>query len=330
MKSRSLLVVLVAAALTPAFASAQPYNPYYRPYGWGESYLSGFANTIQAVGDLNIKQEQARIEREKAEQAKMETRKKALDTMLYEKAYTPTYGEQAALVENQKLVRMMTTPQPLEIREGKTLNQFLPFINQLAAKGIMGPPVPLDPYMLSKINVTLGADGPNVGLLRQDPIDWPMALRNPIQKQLAPVLKKAVIAAAKNELDQDTYRYVQGLTTQLDDDFNQRYKRDMVSVSDWMVATPFLEDLKKCVQALGQPGVGRLLDGSYSARGSNVPELAMYMISNGLTFSPAAPGGEAAYRGLHNAFVGYIRAAQASSGFQIQTKLQLPKHLQPK
>ena len=42
------------------------------------------------------------------------------------------------------------SPQPLEITSGKTLNQFLPFIQRLTSKGIQGPPVPLDPYALSR------------------------------------------------------------------------------------------------------------------------------------------------------------------------------------
>ena len=51
------------------------------------------------------------------------------------------------------------------------------------------------------------------------------------------------------------------------------------------------------------------------------------MTSNGLSFAPAAPGNEAAYHGLHNAFVSYITAAEASSGFRIQTKINLPPNL---
>ena len=54
------------------------------------------------------------------------------------------------------LPQMMTTATPLEISEGKTLNVFLPFIQQLMAKGIQGPPVPLDPYALSRVGVTMG------------------------------------------------------------------------------------------------------------------------------------------------------------------------------
>ena len=45
------------------------------------------------------------------------------------------------------------------------------------------------------------------------------------------------------------------------------------------------------------------------------------MSSQGLSFAPASPGTEPAYFALHSAFVDYITAAQASSGFRVQTHL---------
>ena len=334
MTSRTWL--LLAALLVPLSAgpaSAQyPYNPYYPGggygYGWGPgSTLEGQAQVIRAVGDLTIKQEQARILREKADRAKLETRKATLNEMLYEKAMTPTYGEEKALDENRKVQRMMTTPQPLEIASGKTLNQFLPFLQRISSQGIQGPPIPLDPYALSRINVTLSTGGPNLSLLREDPISWPLGLRGPIQMKLAAVLKVAVAQATKDELDPTVYNDVQTLAKQLQEDFTRRFGADQVSASEYIVATPFLDLLTQNIFALGQPGANRILDGSYAARGSNVPELVAYMTGNGLTFAPAAPGNEAAYQGLHNAFVAYINAAQASTGFRIQTKINLPPNL---
>jgi hypothetical protein len=51
------------------------------------------------------------------------------------------------------------------------------------------------------------------------------------------------------------------------------------------------------------------------------------MTGNGLKFAPASPGNAAVYQGLQNAFVGYINAAQAASGIQIQTKISLPPNI---
>ena len=74
------------------------------------------------------------------------------------------------------------------------------------------------------------------------------------------------------------------------------------------------------VQALGRPDVNRLLDGSMAPQGSNVPELCSNMTFNGLNFAPGNPGSDAAYRALHDSFVGYIRTAQASNGIQPQMR----------
>ena len=330
-----LLAALVAAVvpLSAAPAAAQvPYNPYfpggYPGYGWGAgSAVQGQAEVIRSIGDLTLKQEESRILREKANRAKLETRKATLNEMLYEKAMTPTYGEERALDENRKVQRMMTTPMPLEITRGVTLNQFLPFIQRITSQGIQGPPVPLDPYALSRVSVTMGGNGPNLNLFRQTPISWPLGLRGPIQMKLDAALKVAITQATKDELDPTLYREVQTLTKQLRDDFTQRFQTDQASAAEYLTAVPFLDLLDANIVALGQPGINRILDGSYSARGANVPELVAYMTGNGLTFAPAAPGNESVYQGLHNAFVAYINAAQASTGFQIQTKIALPPNI---
>ena len=325
----SLVLLAVLLVSAPASAQNQPFAPV-APYvgDWGQgNALQGNAAGIDSIGQLFVYPERARIERERAAQARLDTRKRTLNEILYEKAMTPTYGEEKALDENKKVQRMMTTPSSIEIAEGKTLNQFLPFIQHLVSKGAHGPPVPLDPYALSRIAITMAENGPNVSLIRQEPISWPLPLQNPVQQKLAAVLKVAVAQATKSDLQPAIYNEVVSLQKQLSEDFTRRFQADEASAGDFLLATPFLETLEANIAALGQPGVNRLLDGSYSARGSNVPELVAYMIGNGLTFAPAAPGNEAAYHGLHNAFVSYIAAAQASSGFRIQTKLKLPTNL---
>jgi hypothetical protein len=336
-RTRLLLFAALLVPLSAGPASAQfgynPYNPGWGGgwgggWGWGAgSALQGQAEVIRAVGDLTIQQEKARIEREKANRAKLETRRATLNEMLYEKAMTPTFGELQAIDQNRIVQRMMTTPLPLEISSGRTLNQFLPFLQQISAKGIQGPPIPLDPYALARVSVTIGTGGPNLTLFRQDRISWPLGLRGPIQVKLDAALRTAIAQATKDELDPTLFNEVQTLNRQLRDDFTRRFQADQISASDWLVASPFLDLLTQNIFALGQPGANRILDGSYSARGSNVPELVAYMTGNGLTFAPAAPGNEAAYQGLHNAFVAYINAAQASTGFQIQTKINLPPNL---
>ena len=79
-------------AQNPYYPNYPPgYNPYYPP-GYTGGVLQGRAEVIRANGDLSIQYEQARIEREKALQAKLDTKKQAFDQMMYEKANTPSYA----------------------------------------------------------------------------------------------------------------------------------------------------------------------------------------------------------------------------------------------
>ena len=54
---------------------------------------------------------------------------------------------------------------PAEITSGRALNLMLPYLNGLAAQGIMGPPVPLNQELVRQINVS-GGTGQGVGMLR--------------------------------------------------------------------------------------------------------------------------------------------------------------------
>ena len=72
----------------------------YYPGGYGGFYPGavggayyGQAALVSATGELMVQREQAYQEREKANQAKLETKKKAFEAMMYEKANTATLTE---------------------------------------------------------------------------------------------------------------------------------------------------------------------------------------------------------------------------------------------
>lgn len=324
----ALLVLPIAAGS----ASAQ-YWPGWGG-GWGSPYggpggvVAAQAEMVKAAGQLNIDQEQARIDREKANQAKLQTQRQAFDQMLYERSLKPTWAEDLTYEQNRIVSRMMTQPQPAEISSGRTLNAFLPFVMKMSETGAQGPPVPVNPAALQRINVTTGANGPQIGVLRHLPIIWPMALRGPLQKQLDPILQSAVSAATTGSLQPDMLNQVRTLVRQIEDDFLKRFRAEEVSTGDYLNATVFLDNLRPAVQALSAPDVNRLLDGSVAAQGSNVPELASNMTFSGLTFAPGNPGTEAAYRSLHDSFVAYIRTTQAALG--IQPRMRPPDPLAAK
>lgn len=339
MRSHSIISrCLVALFAGLAFASAAQAQFWPGGYGWrggfGNPYggaggvVAANAQLVQSVGQLNIDQEKARVEREKANQAKLATQKDAFDQMLYERSLKPTFAEDLSYEQNRVVARMMNDSPPAEIGRGKTLNTFMPYIMKMSENGVQGPPVPINPAALARINVTTGVNGPQIGVLRHLPLRWPMTLRGPLQQKMDPLLNAAVSAATTDSLQPDLLNQVRKMLTAINDDFLKRFRAEEVSTSDYLAAVAFLDSLRPAVQALGSPDVGRLLDGATAAQGSNVPELVSNMTFNGLTFGPATPGAEAAYRSLHDSFVAYIRTAQASSG--IQPRMRPPDPLAAK
>jgi hypothetical protein len=322
--NRSMFGVLIAAGLLGVVPEAAPaqwvppagYNPWVNPWGWNGGQIAGQAQMINAVGQLNMDNEKARIEREKANQAKLDTQKQAFDQMLYERSLKPTLAEDVNYEQNRIVARMMSSPTGPEITRGKTLNAFLPYVMKLAQMGVQGPPVPINQLALKQVNVSTGPGGPQVGILRSLPLHWPMALRGPLQQKFDPLLSSAVSLTISDNLDPKTAKELRSQLKLIEDDFLNRFRAEEISTTAYLNAVPFLDQLKLAVRALELPNAAQFLNGSMAAQGNTVPELVQAMSFNGTTFAPGNPGSEAAYRSLHDSFVSYIRTAQAASGFQ--------------
>src|SRR5437660_361481 len=103
------LFAAILILITAGHAVAQYYpNPYapYLPYGGVGGALAGQAQVIQANGQLAITNEQARIQREKYNQEKLNTRKQAFDQANYEKANTPPPVEEAEKTLGRQIRRV--------------------------------------------------------------------------------------------------------------------------------------------------------------------------------------------------------------------------------
>jgi hypothetical protein len=319
-----LSLVIVASALAQYNPYAQPY--VYAPYAGPGGYLAGQAQQMQAYGQVLINQEQARTQREAASQAKLDTKRKAFDQMLYEKALTPTFSEEQKLVKNQTINRLLTSANPTEIADGRTLNFLMPYINELSGKGVMGPPIPVDPEVLQHVSTTTGTQGPNVSLLQPGRgLEWPESLQGPIQMKLDGEITMAVSQVVKGKLDRKLYKTILSDMKDMTKDLKERcFKKEEIDTGQYLEGTRYLDKLEPAVRDLSKPGAKTMLTSNTSPRGSNVPELVYNMTSKGLTFSPCLPGDEGAYQALHSAFVSYINAAQSSAGLKLQLRPDLP------
>ena len=266
------------------------YPPYYPPPGYGGfgpgNVLNGQANVISASGDLFIQQEQARVEREKALQAKVDTKRKTFDEMMYEKANTPTFTENQAKIQAMTLRRVMTAPTPVEITSGKAQNLMLPYLDQLCRVGIQGPPISLDPGVLRAINVTIGNQGGDIGLLRDGgQLDWPLAVRGATQKKLAPLFPQLVSSAAAGDLDFDLYTKVSKGVTALQDELRTKFHKEQIDGGLFLEGKRFLDSLESSMKMIRSPSAAKLLNGTYAASGGTVPELVYNMTQKGLKFA---------------------------------------------
>jgi hypothetical protein len=282
------------------------YAPNYDPYG---GYLQGGADIIRAQGDLQIQLQQAKITKEQAEQAKLDTRRKAFDQSLYERKRRPTAEDDREKARIERMRRARNDPPLHEITSGYSLNTLLDSINKMHQQGISGPTVPLDPYLLTKINVTNGAGQGNVGALRNGgKLQWPLKLRTSAyaseRKRLDKLAADAYKQAAQGMVEADTVVEMQNGVNRLLGQLKSNIKQ--IPFSDYVTMKRYLNELNKSITALeNDPNVGKYVSGQWSARGDTVSELVRNMISQGLRFAQATHGNENAYTALHSAMVEY-------------------------
>lgn len=317
--TRPWLACLVLLLASSSFAQYYP-QPVYPGYGPG-GVLQGRAEVINATGNLYSQAEQARIQREAAEQAKLVTKKSAFDLRLYEQSLTPAYGERQARNKALFLKRIMTQPQEAEITNGTALNTMLPYLTSVVTGGgVLGPPVKLDPEQLKQINVTIAASGQSLGVLKDGgAMDWPLAVRGPTQKKLAEAIPRAMSAVASDSLDLKTYNEVAKGVAKLQDELRTKFRAEEIDGGLYLDGKRFLDNLENGVKAMRQPYASKLLSGAYAATGNSVPELAINMSQKGLKFAPATPGNEAPYFGLYSQMVVYAGGATDSKAFRNQT-----------
>jgi hypothetical protein len=318
-----LMLLAPTLHLGAGFACSQYPNPYYNPYGSGGIYgraggqLVGSAAVMQSYGDVIKDQETARIQREQANQAKLDTKKQAFDLMMYEKANTPTYTEELTAEKQQILTRMMNFPSNSEIADGKSLNTMLPFLQSLSNGGAVGPPVPIAQSIVNQLNISgSGTANSSVGMLRDGGhVDWPVDLVGKNSKKLDTLLPQAYSAAAGGTLTAKLMKEVRTELKTMRQDMRDRLQKDEIETSSYLQCIEFYNSLDSAVTALEKPDARKQLSGAYSPRARNVQELVDFMTDSGTRFSPASPGNEPAYRVVHDAFVRYARAAQSGAGF---------------
>jgi hypothetical protein len=293
-----------------------PYNPYNNPYNSPGGTLLGAANVMQSYGSVINAQEQARILREQALQAKLETKKKAFDLDMYIKANTPTYTQEQEVNVRNTLRRIQTNSLAGEVQNGHSLNFLLKDLAKYPAKKIALEPLALSEGVLTHLNVTKNTFG--IGLLRDNGrVNWPSALpmtaaqRKELDGQLKTLVEQAY--GKNGRPDPNLLKDVKNEIDRVRDDLLKKVNE--IPSTQYMDAKRFLQEFDQATTALDrgeaqvQAKFQRFIEG-----GRSVQDVADYMIKEGLRFAPATVDDEPAYRAVHSAMATYDLAMNAAVG----------------
>lgn len=290
------------------------YNPVgvggYNPYFWDPyagAYLYSNAAALQAYGQLGMSQEQARILREQANQAKLDTRKKLVDTLAYIRANQYTFTQEQADIAKRILERVQKTPTTQEIVSGKSLNILTDDLSKFSSKQLRGQTITIDEDVLKLLNVSGPGSNGNIGLLRDNGrFTYPLVFDD---KMFENKLKKDIELQAQ-ELFQQSLNAKLDANALKDLKANLRALREVLAknvnnllAQNYLEGQRFLDDFDNAVVGLqrGDAALNVDFQQKFAKGGRTVQELVEYMSSKGLKFAPATVGDERAYTALQAA-----------------------------
>ncbi len=281
------------------------YPPYYSIPREG-FFLMGAADVMKAYGSVITSNEQARILREQANQARIDTAKKRFEFDLYVKANTPSFTDEQAKIAKNTLRRIQSTSNPNEIWSGKSLNILLDDLRLTRGKKISSDPTPLSEDVLKQINITKKKDGlGNLGLLRnKGRFTWPPALLDLIptkEREEIELLAQSLVQTAAHGNAPGTP--LLGLQDAIDKTRDKLLlKVNDLPTSQYIEAKRFLNDFDGARWALQNgDAIEYFKFQQWAKDGKTVQELVDYLSSTGMSIAPAVQGDEAAYQAVHSA-----------------------------
>jgi hypothetical protein len=324
---------LAASYANPSLGYGSLSNSNNNPYGaggygaagygmWGtqwmmnpyQGYLSGAADLTRANADYWQGIQQAKMTRQEAIRSSIQTRRAMIEEAEWERAHMPDPEKirQAALERDLNIARH--SPPLTDVWAARSLNSLLRHLINQMGQGAKGPNVPLNEETLDHINLTVGSNRGNVGLLKDSGnLHWPLALQRELFKDSREGL---------NSLMQTAYKSAAGGTkpdTATISDLRANYKKlkdrldanvTQLTPDEYIEANRFLNYVDGAITALKSPSVGHFFDGSWKAKARNVAELVQFMRDQGLWFAPATPKDEAAYVSLYNSLAAFDRGIQ--------------------
>ena len=258
-----------------------PYNPYM-PYSPAGSALMGAADVLRAYGTVITSQEQARIMRETALRARLDTKKKKFDLDMYIKANTPTFTEEQAKMARMTLKRILSMSTEPEIVNGKALNLILDDMRKYPNKKTGVEPFALGEDILGHLNVTKNAT--SLGILRNGgEFIWPVVFQEYFPADQLPRHRQAGENPREERLKKAkllTPNVLKDMRTEIDKVRNQLFNKvNEIPTSQYLDAKRFLNDFDEARIALERGEAMTQVDyQKWASGGKNLQQLVDYMI----------------------------------------------------
>jgi hypothetical protein len=291
---------------------------FYPPWWGGGFYdgaggfLSGTADVINANGNYQIQQQDARLKFEDWQKAKLETRRRTIEEWEWEQQHRPTWLDQKAQLEAANLNIARNDPPLADVYSGKTLNVLIKAIQKGQNSGLTGPPVSVDQELLKRVHLTDGQTNTGVGLLKDGgQLKWPVALAgSDFQKErqrIDGLVLRATQQAASGSggVDPATIADLEAAVNNLEVLLRNKVQADEITPTASVQGKRYVSDLRDTLRLLQDPNVSAYLTGKRTPQGRTVQEVVQNVLSQGLSFAPATRGDEQAYVALYNALLAY-------------------------
>jgi hypothetical protein len=300
-----------------------PGAPYSMPYGYGWGYggprgvganygaaLQGVASVTAATGQYWQDIEQARISREQANQASLDTRKKQIEAELWYESIKPTAPSMAAARRQGDLEWARGEAPKTEIWAGRTLNVLMQSVLR-SPNPLAGPTISLDPATIRGLNLSDKATRGNLAMAKDEgKIIWTETLQDAPFDDARNRFTKSFEAAMRSA--QSGEPPARAIVNDLRNDLKQMNEKldEIVSIipaGRYTESSRLLRQLKDTVDGLANPRVVKSASTGWKANVHTVRDLVGHCMKNGLEFGPALDGDEAAYTAAYYAIRSYER-----------------------
>jgi hypothetical protein len=249
---------------------------------------------------------------EQVHQARLDNRKKLIDTLAYVGANQYTFTDQQADIAKKLLQRVQQMPTEEEVVSGKSQNILIADLAKLRGLAGRGSAVMLDEELLKVLNITGQSGGGNLGLLRDNGrFAWPSTFDEPnvatdkdkkdVELQAQELFQQATNAKINSSTLKDVKSNLRGLQTSLTKQVNK------LTAQSFLTGQRFLDQFEAALLALenGEAVVNLDFQQKCAKGGKSVQELVEYLQSRSLRLAAANPGDERAYHALQAALAAH-------------------------